>query len=65
MFELTEVMRQRGDSEFIYLLSNVRTGDTQPLDYYSNPGLLNHNHPTTHKMPFKFLLKMQVRKDMI
>ena len=58
-------MRQRGDSEFIDLLSNVRTRDTQPLDYYSNPRLSNHNHPTTHKMPFKFLMKMQMRKDII
>ena len=30
IFELTEVMRQRGDSEFIDFLNNVRTGDTQP-----------------------------------
>ena len=27
MFELTEVMRQRGDSQLIDLLNNVRTGN--------------------------------------
>ena len=32
IFELTEVMRQRGDAEFIDLLNNVRTGDSQPCD---------------------------------
>ena len=64
MFELTEVMQQRGDGEFIDLLNNVCTGDTQPCDIrLLESRLLNHNHPTTHKMPFIFLLKMQVQKD--
>ena len=30
IFELTEVMRQRSDSQLIDLLNNVRTGDVQP-----------------------------------
>ena len=32
IFELTELMRQRGNAKFIDLLSNVHTGDTQPCD---------------------------------
>ena len=32
MLELTEVMRQRGDLEFIDLLNNVGTGDTHLCD---------------------------------
>ena len=32
IFKLNEVIRQRGDSEFINLLNNVRTGDIQPSD---------------------------------
>ena len=32
IFELTQVMRQHGDAEFIDLLDNVHTGDTQPCD---------------------------------
>ena len=32
IFELTEVMRQRGDSQLIDLLNNVRTADIQPND---------------------------------
>ena len=30
IFELTKVMRQCGDSQLIYLLKNVRTGEIQP-----------------------------------
>ena len=32
IFELTEVMRQRGNAEFIHLMNNVRIGDTQSCD---------------------------------
>ena len=32
MFELTEVIRQHGDAEFVDLLNNVHTGDTQSCD---------------------------------
>ena len=65
IFELTEVMRQCGDAEFIDLLNKVRTEDTQSCDIRLLESIitwLNQNHPTTHKMPFIFLLKMQVQK---
>ena len=46
MFELTEVMWQRGDAEFVDLLNNVHTGDTQPCDIrLLESRLLNHYHP--------------------
>ena len=32
IFELTEVIQQRGDSQLIDILNNVRTGDVQPDD---------------------------------
>ena len=52
-FQLTEVMRQRGDSQLLDLLSNVRTGDvTDNINILKSrviqPGAENYPHNALH-----------------
>ena len=54
IYELTEVMRQRGDSQLIDLLNNVRTADVQPSDIkllesrVVQPGSKEYPHDALH-----------------
>ena len=45
IFELTEVMRQRGNSQFIDFLNNVRIGDIKPCDMDILQSRITHEYP--------------------
>ena len=66
IFELTEVMRQRGDSQLIDLLNNVSTRDLQPDNInILKSRIIQQVQKAIHAMRFILLRKMQMPIDIM